>query len=281
VADELVGVLVQFAKGAKDRAEFRWADQIAGADVAAYRSSAEATLKMASADAHSEADWFSAFGSELIVDDDDKLEPTPFDMTVARQRFLADAAKLVGSIATGKKKGKAPEDSIREVLFGPWRYEDDQHSLGWDPSTARLGAYSFKAPTEMTNAGVRSAVWLALESLPLFPCFCVNGELRTRGLLVRSRAVEFCWPVWRTPISLSTLKSLLALKALTSEPVPVHELEARGIVAVYRSRRAKPNKYLVCFQPALLCAGPFDTGHGRERRGDVESPGGARVDGTR
>jgi CRISPR-associated protein Cas1 len=26
-------------------------------------------------------------------------------------------------------------EAYREALFGPWKHEDDQHSLGWDPST--------------------------------------------------------------------------------------------------------------------------------------------------
>ncbi len=127
------------------------------------------------------AEWFAAFGSELVCGRDEKIETTPFDMSVARQKFLADARKLAAGLSEDKagKSAKKAAESYREALFGPWKYEDDQHSLGWDPSTMKMGAFTYKAPTSMVNAGVRAAVWLAFESLPLFPCFAGSrGKLQ-------------------------------------------------------------------------------------------------------
>ena len=254
--EQVVTMLFEHMQGAVERREFLWAEQIKSATREIYTAAAKKALQEASFQAHAEADWFAAFACDLVVKDEDILASTPFDMSVARQKFLADAVNLAASLGAGKnKRGLSPADSFREALFGPWRYEDDQHALGWDPSTMRLGAYTFKAPTEMANTGVRAAVWLALESLPLFPCFCVDGKLHARGFLYQRRMVEFSWPVWSHPISLPALKSLLALPAITEELVPVEELQPRGVVAVFRSRRAKPNKYITSFQPAVLCAG--------------------------
>jgi hypothetical protein len=35
-----------------------------------------------------------------------------------------------------KSKGKPSpltRNAVEEGLFGPWKYQDDHHSLGWDP----------------------------------------------------------------------------------------------------------------------------------------------------
>src|SRR5205085_596221 len=99
------------------------------------------------------ADWFAAFGTELLVDKDGRIESTPFDMSVARQKFLADARRLAAGLAEGNvgRRGKSAIAAYEEGLFGPWEYNDDQHSLGWDPSTMKLGAFTYKAPTSMAN----------------------------------------------------------------------------------------------------------------------------------
>jgi hypothetical protein len=167
-------------------------------------------------------------------------------MSVARQRFLADVLKTSAQLNTVK--------SYEEALFGPWRYQDDQHSLGWDPSTLKLGAFTYRAPTTMANTGVRAAVWLAFESLPLFPCF-YRAEwprgLRVRGFERRKREFYFCWPVWNGGIGLETLATLLGFTTSGE----TDDLAARGISALYRSERFKPNQYMTSFRPAELAFG--------------------------
>jgi hypothetical protein len=61
--------------------------------------------------------------------------------------------------------------------------------------------------------------------------------------------------VWQAPISLDTLKCLLGLAALTQDSPPEEELAARGVTAVYRSARFKPNKYLANFRTPELAFG--------------------------
>jgi hypothetical protein len=110
------------------------------------------------------------------------------------------------------------------------RYQDTAHSLGWDPQTRQLPALRHKLP-EQDEAGrsVRAAVFLASQAFPLFPCFALNGKLRTAGFHPEGRDEYFAWPIWREPISLCALKSLLAL--------PLHDLRMRGVKVVYRCRR--------------------------------------------
>lgn len=259
--EALIGALVDDVGKAGDRKELTWSEQIKTVSAAEYRQYAEGVLKEATADDRETADWFAAFGSELQVGRDEKLDSTPFDMSVARQKFLADARRLAVGLSEGAgKKGRRAPGAYEEALFGPWLYADDQHSLGWDPSTMKLGAFTYKAPTTMANAGVRAAVWLAFESLPLFPCFYRNG-ISLPAFRSARREFTFCWPVWRAAIGLETLKSLLAWAGLTEEDPPAAELAARGISTLYRSARFKPNQYLASFRtPELVFGGAAAAG---------------------
>ncbi len=181
------------------------------------------------------------------------------DLTVHRKTSGKNKGKIVvrnshllmtsGQQDLLKKKGREPAErlakrsrtdgipdtvrkSIEEALFGPWRYEDDDHPLGWDPQMQRLHALRNKAPTnDDKNRSVRAAVFLASQALPLFPCFSVNGRLQTRGFRRIGRNDWFYWPVWQAPISIDVLKSLLA-------HVPSTDLTERSVIAVYRCLRA-------------------------------------------
>ncbi len=253
--DELIHALIEDVKMATGREELKWSEQIKTATPGEFRARAESVVR---AESWETADWFAAFGNELVCGRDERIDATPFDMSVARQKFLADARKLAEGLSEDKvgRNAKSAVDSYREALFGPWRYEDDQHSLGWDPSTMKLGAFTYKAPTSMANAGVRAAVWLAFESLPLFPCFAgPRGALQVQAFRRDRREYTFCWPVWRPAISHETLRSLLAWEGLVKDAIPAAELEARGVTAVYRSGKFKPNKYLSNFRAAELAAG--------------------------
>ena len=245
----LIEDLVAYLQSHCDRREFGWRHEIKGATPEQYNEAARPSIGEAQSTEHELADWFSSFANELITTEEGTLERTPFDMTVAQQRFL-DYGKWLAAELAGDKNASA---RLREALFGPWKYKDEQHSLGWDPSTILLGAFTVKKPETMKKWGVRAAVWLATESLPLFPCFCTDSKLATRAFRSVGRAREFCWPVWRKPIPLAVLKSLLASPDLI-DPDKLKTLRSRGVDGVFRSRKFKPNKYMVSFQPAEFSA---------------------------
>jgi hypothetical protein len=246
-----VKLLLDRVKASGDRPEFQWSDAIKTRSREEFAKGARPAIEAASAADHELADWFAAYCSELALKNEtDKVESTPLDMTVARQQFLADAAWLTTSLATpDKKAGDALNiASFRETLFGPWRYSENQHSLGWDPSTILMGAFTPKAPTAMNKAGVRGAVWLAMESLPFFPCVYQDGRLATRAFVRQKRRLTFQWPIWAQPLSRLAVQTLLSQ---VPEMKP-EEWKARGIAGVYSSEVYKPNKYLSSFQPAVL-----------------------------
>jgi hypothetical protein len=215
-----------------------------------WRREAQCALETANADHHQLADWFQAFASELALREG-LLESTPFDMTVARQLFLADADGLTNNLAQpDKKRGDAVNaESFREALFGPWKYADNQHSRGWDPATILMGAFTPQDPSPMKKAGVRAAVWLAMESLPFFPCF-FDGGLATCGFVRKGRKNSFHWAVWEAPLSLAAVRALLA----QAPGIQEDEKAGRGLCAMYASAVFKPNKYLTSFRPAVLKA---------------------------
>lgn len=250
--DDLIALLISDLRDEKGRAALGYWEQIKKVRVEDFAARVGPVLGAAEPGERELADWFAAFASDLILDDG-VIEATPFDMSAARQKFLADAGRLAESLAgpTKGRNSRTVDDCYGEALFGPWRYADDQHSLGWDPSTMKLGAFTPKAPTGMPNAGVRVAVWLAFESLPLFPVFAVDGKQQTRSFRQRKKATSFCWPVWREPLTLAALKSLLAWPGLTHEKER-SEAGARGLTGIYEAQKYKPNKYLASFRPPEL-----------------------------
>ena len=172
-----------------------------------------------------DADMFAALASDLVAEKD-RLRKTAFDLTSGNQGFLKCLRE------TAKVDARRGEGQIEEALKGPWRYQDNDHSLGWDPQTQRLHALRGKTPeNDKENRSVRAAILLASFALPLFPCFSVSGKLRTTGFHHHDNGEWFSWPIWREPISLAVLRSLI------SHPFN-GDLGRRGVQMVYRCRIA-------------------------------------------
>jgi hypothetical protein len=95
----LIADLVAYLKSHTGRREFGWRREIKGATAEEYNAAAMPAICEAQSTDHELADWFSSFANPLI-EEEGVLEPTPFDMTVAQQRFLAEAA-LAGDRTRG------------------------------------------------------------------------------------------------------------------------------------------------------------------------------------
>ena len=180
-----------------------------------------------------DADMAAALASDLILDNKGKsLKATAFDLTSGAQGLLksfkniADWSELEKPKKhSNKAKTEGVERKVEEALIGPWQYQDNHHSLGWDPQGQRIHALRSKAPTNDTaRRSVRMAVFIGSLALPLFPCFAVGNRLRTTGF---DNAGWFTWPIWREPISLDALRSLIS-HAFNKN------LKQRGIHVVYR-----------------------------------------------
>lgn len=164
------------------------------------------------------------------------IRTTSLAMTSGQQDLISGARKVAEKFARPPINGIISETvskGIKEALFGPWTYQDDEHSLGWDPNSQRLHALRNKAPTnDGRKRSVSGAVFLATQALPLFPCFARAGKAQTLGFDYDANGDWFSWPIWSTLISLATLRSLLA------QPFTA-DLKRRGVELIYRSRRVR------------------------------------------
>lgn len=179
-----------------------------------------------------DADFFAAYGSEIVKDKTKKgnVKPTALHMTAGQQKFL----KLIHK-HLAKSMSKKTAEAYDEALFGPWRREDNVNALGWDPAAKRLHALRHRAPSNDVFHCVRAAVWLAVEALPLYPTAAISGRLQTTGFTA-TRPRMFSWPIWKPPIGLDTLRTLI----MTSDSTV--SLLRRGVMAIYRSERAESSQ---------------------------------------
>ena len=242
-ADQLVQLLVDQLPTLADRPEWAWSDQIKKTTVADYWAVCQQHR-----DSH--ADWFVAFASELGLAKDGTLRSTLLDMTGGQQKFLLKLRQASASLAQSPSRAEA---LFREALFGPWRYEaasrgeeaENSHSLGLDPSTLLKGAFTAEVPAGIKDKrGIRGAIWLAFEALPLLPCVYENGP-RTVGFVREQRTTYFYWSIWDTPLSLVTVRTVL-------QQAPAEKHKGRGIVAQFRSERINLEKDYYALAPAEL-----------------------------
>lgn len=250
--DDLVACLLGRQRQRAAAPELQWSDDI---KVAPDRFShlARAAVAAATPAARTLADFMAAYGSELVTArSKPEVKPTALHMTAGQQRFLRQARELAESLDPGEtpRQRDAAASAFREALFGPWQYRDRQHSFGWDPSTERLHALSARSPTSEAPLGVRAAVWLAFEALPLFPSVAVGRRLRTAGFNEQNES--FSWPVWEAPLTLDTVRSLLLLMGAEG----VNTLKARGVAAVFRVQRAVSDHGYGAFRAAELVVAP-------------------------
>jgi hypothetical protein len=226
--------------------EFTWrADLHATPD--AYHQFAAAQMARAAPTHRTSVDFMAAFGSELITRKA-MIVPTALDMTSGQQKFLA----LVAAVARdfGRHHQRTSE-AFAEALWGPWRYRDRGHALGWDPDSERHHAYAAQSPTKSKAVSVRAALWLAFEALPLFPTAAVAGRLRLHTGGFDEDGQYLSWPLWDSPLALPTVRSLLSLADLTLPHPPTERLQAMGIRGVYRSWRVESPYGYGILRPAV------------------------------
>lgn len=184
---------------------------------------------------HDEVDglpMLAAFGTDACLTDDGKIEPTPFQFLrgAGDQWFLKTALELMTRIE--------PE-AIERALFEPWTYSDAKLSMRWDPTEDRRYALLAEDPAGQPTRTVWMANLLAYRALALFPAVPRRGALRVVGWAEIDGDTSFTWPLWEVPASLDAIRSLLAIRELAPDRLDRDRLRARGIPAVFRSRRIK------------------------------------------
>lgn len=209
-----------------------------------YRMHAEALLEDASG--RDGIEMLAAFGTDACLAKSGSIEPTPFQFLsgAGHQWFLKTARQLMVEVT--------PE-RIRRALFEPWTYADEKLSMRWDPIEDRRYALSAADPSDAPARTVWMANLLAYRALALFPAAPCRGALRVVGWTMVEGDPVFTWPLWEFAASLDTIRSLLAMRELVSDREDRANLRARGVRAVFRSRRIKVGSgmnYVVNFTPA-------------------------------
>jgi hypothetical protein len=225
--------------------ELTWRDDLK-APLSDYHDFAADVVHTLMPEQRQTADFLAAYGSELVaLKSRSATQPTALDLTSGQQQFLRAVRALTHGMGTAPAQAEA---ALAEALWGPWRYRDPVHALGWDPNSERLHAYAAHRPTKSKAMSVKAAVWLGFEALPLFPTAAVANRLQTGGFDADYDA--FSWPIWEVPLTLAAVRSVLSLAELVAERPSAALLQARGIIQVYRSCRARSDRGYGILRPA-------------------------------
>ncbi len=178
------------------------------------------------------ADYAAAFGCECLTDSQGRVADTALRTMsgAGHQHFLKFMTQLCESTEATQ---------LDETLFGPWRWQDPQPSMRWDPLDDRRYALRWRNPTRDKITTVRGANRLAVEALPLFTTAPVGGRLETIAFSDK----EWTWPVWSCSIPLPVIASTLSLPELQQRPLPWTALRARGIHGAFCSTRLTVGQY--------------------------------------
>lgn len=147
----------------------------------------------------------SALVAEGSLDKQGVAKPSDFYFTAGQQKFL----DMTREILRGTTR-----DDVLTGLTGPWDYENELPSLGWDVVDDRVYALRANDPApksgpdpKRSNPGPEA---LAVLGLSLHPVFAGRERTLTQGCSGSWKAGHYSWPLWRRPASLQAVRSLLA-----------------------------------------------------------------------
>lgn len=142
-----------------------------------------------------------ALVAEGSLDKQGVAKPSDLYFTAGQQKFLDAARKIL--------RGAMREDIV-DGLMGPWRYESEIPSLGWDVVDDRVYALRANNPgpeKKRTNPGPEA---LAVLGLSLHPVFAGRDRTLTQGCSGSWKGGHYSWPLWSRPATLHATKALLA-----------------------------------------------------------------------
>lgn len=242
-ANYLVDMLDQQLKKMKDHSALTFAQNTSKIPCGEFRETSLKAQSEACFTNHIYADFIVAFGCEStpISQKNPSIQDTALRMMSGsgHQHFV----KFMKDLAE-----KTEASDLRTSLFQSWKYEDEGLSMRWDPQDDRRYALRWKNPSASDKdnkvKSMRGANRLAIEALPMFPTAPVKQKLETTGFSRRpSEGAKFSWPIWTTPVSSDSMRSILALGALQASELDRNQLEKRGVAEVYRSERITTGKF--------------------------------------
>lgn len=214
------------------------------------RQHAENAVGTASRTCRQKADSLASFGADCFVDIDGAFEKTDLCMVragdSAGQGMTAYGKRIIETILVKQ---------LQQAIEASWLYTDDQCALRWDPGEDRPYAVQWRNPSKVGALSEKGANYLALFGMTCFPVIPVKGQVETTGFgLKQPKQASLTWPVWKHPINLSVVGTLLAFGELHKAQPDRLELASRGIAAVYRCHRVMTSTYYANFTPSQRVA---------------------------
>ena len=222
-------------------------------------------LNEAAADDRYMADLWAALMSDGAVRERNKtreVEPTPFCLMFGQghQYFLERLSAVPRRRMPDRGPRRSPllvseADCLHAALFATWTRPDATPSFRWDPHEDVRYAHRATDPTdqktkETTQHGANRLAAVGLAALTVVPRRRA-GEVRLDvlgGHRGRDGSFSFAWPIWREPISLTTIRALLGHPQLHADNADA-TLAAVGIIDRRRTRRISSGKFMN-FTPA-------------------------------
>ena len=202
------------------------------------------------------SDLWAALVSDAAVDENKGgvVRPTPLCCLFGQghMHFMSRLASVPQQSepptrGTGRRKTVIPEaDCLRAALFESWTRADHTFSFRWDPHEDVRYALRATDPTdsktrETTQHGANRLAAIGLAALTVAPRLRGGAvRLSVLGGAWERSSFAFTWPIWRHPISLAALRSLLGHDGLRRSATR----DALGVVELRRARRISVGKYM-------------------------------------
>jgi hypothetical protein len=184
----------------------------------------------------------------------------------SQQNFLETALHLSGFHPKDRLQRITTEDHLRSTLFDVWKFKEPMPGCRWEAQEDRHSALRHarsnkkheaerKLKTEDYNGLVctqRGANRLAIEAMACFPLMPGSRRAETTGFRYdkEERQHQFTWPVWECPLTLESVRVLVAHPELTEEKPSHRKLLPLGVSGVFRTTRVTKAKGQVSFSIA-------------------------------
>jgi hypothetical protein len=183
----------------------------------------------------------------------------------SQQNFLETALHLSGFHPKEKDRLQrvTTEDHLRSTLLEVWQFKEPMPGCRWEAQEDRHSALRHarsnkkheaerKLKTEDYNGLVctqRGANRLGIEAMACFPLIPGSRRAETTGFRYDKweNRHQFTWPVWECPITLESVRVLVAHPELTKEKPNHQKLLPLGVSNVFRSTRITKGKGQVSF----------------------------------
>lgn len=153
-----------------------------------------------------DAELWCALVAEGAIAQKGDAKPTHLYFTAGQQRFLDMARRLASAVDV---------ERVREAIEGPWRFDSDLPSFGWNASGDRPYALGSSDPSKAARLGIPGADWLAFLGLKFLPVAAGapgrsgRRPLRTTGCDDDWKAGTFRWPLWLPPATPRAVAGLI------------------------------------------------------------------------